>query len=83
MGDNIFIHGNAVSIGCIAIGDGGINVLFPLAVKLGVNRIAIIIAPRDFRLKSTGFFSRYQPVDAPFVFGFAALYEHVSGPSAG
>ena len=55
LGDNIFIHGNAVSIGCIAIGDGGINVLFPLAVKLGVNRIAVIIAPRDFRLKAPVF----------------------------
>ncbi len=63
LGDNIFIHGNAVSIGCIAIGDDGINVLFPLAVKLGVNSMVVIIAPRDFRLKAPVFSGSTNPWD--------------------
>ena len=54
LGDDIYIHGNAVSAGCVAIGNAGINVLFPLAVELGVKRQVVIIAPYDFRVHSPG-----------------------------
>jgi len=51
LGGDIFIHGKAVTIGCIPIGDIAIEELFVLAssVKTGIE---IIISPRDFRKNS-------------------------------
>ncbi|MCC6694234.1 MAG: hypothetical protein IT365_01260 [Candidatus Hydrogenedentes bacterium] len=49
LGDEIFIHGGGSSIGCIAIGDSGIEDLFFLVDKVGCDSIEVIIAPRDFR----------------------------------
>jgi len=49
LGGDIFIHGKAATIGCIPIGDSGIEELFML-VKNAVNKnIKVIISPRDFR----------------------------------
>lgn len=48
LGGDIFIHGSAVSIGCIAIGDAGIEQVFVMAA-LAERPIPILIAPRDFR----------------------------------
>jgi murein L,D-transpeptidase YafK len=47
MGGEIFVHGNQVSIGCIAIGDRAIEEVFCLAAW-AKNR-EIIISPIDFR----------------------------------
>lgn len=49
LGANIFIHGNALSIGCIAIGDVAIEELFVLVYKTGLPNVAVIIAPNDLR----------------------------------
>jgi len=48
LGGDIFIHGKAVTIGCIPIGDVAIEEVFVLsmAAKKGID---IIISPRDFR----------------------------------
>ncbi len=51
-GNNIMIHGNQVSSGCIAIGDEPIEDLFVLAHKVGLPNTKVIIAPFDFRKKS-------------------------------
>ncbi|MEW6710939.1 MAG: L,D-transpeptidase family protein [Candidatus Riflebacteria bacterium] len=48
-GSNIMIHGNQVSNGCLAIGDGPIEDLFLLAAKTGIDKIKVIIAPYDLR----------------------------------
>jgi murein L,D-transpeptidase YafK len=48
-GSNIFIHGHAVSIGCIAIGDRAIEELFVLIYKTGLQQVTVIIAPNDLR----------------------------------
>ena len=50
LGGNIFIHGKAVSRGCLAIGDNAIEELFVLAGLIGERQIRVLIAPRDFRL---------------------------------
>jgi hypothetical protein len=50
MGGDIYIHGNQVSIGCIAIGDAGIEKLFCLAAQVKPSKRRIIISPIDFRL---------------------------------
>jgi murein L,D-transpeptidase YafK len=49
-GSDIFIHGSAVSIGCLAMGDEAIEELFVLAAQVGVENIKVVIAPRDPRL---------------------------------
>lgn len=51
LGGNIFIHGKARSIGCIAIGDEGIKELFPLVAMVGLEHVEVIIAPDDLRYK--------------------------------
>lgn len=51
LGGDIFIHGSAVSIGCIAIGDEAIEQVFVMAA-LADRPIPILIAPRDFRLSA-------------------------------
>ncbi len=48
-GGNIFIHGKAVSIGCLAMGDRAIEELFVLAAEVGIENISVIIAPHDAR----------------------------------
>ncbi len=48
LGGDIYIHGNAVSIGCIALGDAAIEEVFVMAA-LAKRPIPILIAPRDFR----------------------------------
>ncbi|WDE99306.1 hypothetical protein PQO03_15830 [Lentisphaera profundi] len=50
LGNNIFIHGKDVTIGCIPIGDANIEKLFYLTYLVGISRCKVIISPRDFRL---------------------------------
>lgn len=46
-GTNIFIHGKAVSIGCLAIGDTAIEELFVLIANQGRDKVQVIISPTD------------------------------------
>jgi len=48
-GTNIFIHGEAVSIGCLAMGNEAIEELFVLAADIGRHNINVAIAPSDPR----------------------------------
>lgn len=50
LGGDIFIHGNAVSIGCVAVGDRAIEELFVLVAEIGHARVKVIIAPNDLRV---------------------------------
>ena len=49
-GSNIFIHGKAVSIGCLAMGDDVIEDLFVLIAKTGRSKVTVAITPSDPRL---------------------------------
>jgi hypothetical protein len=49
LGGDIMIHGNAVSIGCVAIGDEGAEDLFVLAAQTGAPHLRAVIAPHDLR----------------------------------
>jgi hypothetical protein len=55
------IHGNAVSIGCLAMGDEAAEDLFVLAALTGLTNIEVILSPRDFRSADP----REIPVGAP------------------
>ena len=49
LGGDIMIHGNAVSIGCLAMGDVAAEDLFVLAHRTGLRNIQVILSPVDFR----------------------------------
>ena len=51
-GTNIFIHGKAVSIGCLAMGDKVIEELFYLVKTVGLKNVKVIISPSDPRIQS-------------------------------
>ncbi|MEM6257957.1 MAG: L,D-transpeptidase family protein [Planctomycetota bacterium] len=46
-GTNIFIHGKAASIGCLAIGDPAIEELFVLVAAVGKDNVEVILLPHD------------------------------------
>lgn len=46
-GTNIFIHGKAVSVGCLAMGDEAIEELFTLSHDVGSNNVRVIISPSN------------------------------------
>ena len=46
-GSNIFIHGKAVSVGCLAIGDKAIEQLFTLVHATKASNTSVIISPYD------------------------------------
>ena len=48
-GSDIFIHGGEFSTGCLAIGDRAVEELFALAVRSGMERARVLIAPYDLR----------------------------------
>lgn len=52
LGGDIMIHGNAVSIGCIAIGDEAIEEMFVLAADVDISNIDVVLSPVDFRVRT-------------------------------
>lgn len=46
-GTNIFIHGKAISIGCLAMGDPVIEELFTLVHKVKRQNVQVVITPTD------------------------------------
>ncbi|GAB6262984.1 hypothetical protein PSSHI_32280 [Photobacterium sp. R1] len=61
-GNNIFIHGKAASIGCLAIGDSAIEELFTLVGKIGHQNAEVVIAPHDPRKAPIRPVSNHSPV---------------------
>jgi L,D-transpeptidase catalytic domain len=51
LGGDIMIHGRAVSVGCLAMGDEAAEDLFVLAALTGVSNIEVILSPIDFRVR--------------------------------
>lgn len=49
LGGDIMIHGNTVSIGCLAMGDSAAEDLFILAARTGLQNVQVILSPVDFR----------------------------------
>lgn len=61
LGNNIFIHGKNLSVGCLAVGDLAIDQLFILARRVGLSHIQVIIAPNDLRLQKPATSTFAQP----------------------
>ncbi len=49
LGGDIFIHGGARSIGCLALGDRAIENLFVLVADVGLGHVEVVLAPHDPR----------------------------------
>jgi len=49
LGGDIMIHGAAVSIGCLAVGDEAAEDLFVLAADVAPENVDVILSPIDFR----------------------------------
>lgn len=50
LGGDIMIHGSAVSVGCLAMGDETAEDLFILAALVSKERLRIVVSPTDFRM---------------------------------
>lgn len=61
LGNNIFLHGRAVSVGCLAVGDKAIDQLFLLTRRVGLGHTQVIIAPNDLRTSKPATSSFAQP----------------------
>ncbi|KMV30004.1 ErfK/YbiS/YcfS/YnhG family protein [Photobacterium swingsii] len=48
-GSNIFIHGRASSVGCLAMGDVAIEELFIAVESVGIENVDVVISPTDPR----------------------------------
>lgn len=60
-GNNIFIHGKNLSVGCLAVGNQAIDQLFVLARRVGLKNIQLIISPNDLRYQKAKTASVQQP----------------------
>lgn len=72
LGNNIFLHGKSISVGCLAIGDHAIDQIFLLARRTGLNHVKIIIAPNDLRVSKPATSNFAQPRWLP------ELYQQIS-----
>ncbi|AMP91021.2 TPA: hypothetical protein F7Z80_15660 [Legionella pneumophila] len=72
LGNNIFIHGKNLSVGCLAVGDLAIDQLFILARRVGLKNIQVIIAPNDLRYQKPSTSTFAQPRWLP------ELYKQIS-----
>lgn len=61
LGGDIMIHGNRVSIGCLAMGDQAAEDLFTLAADTKLSGLSVILSPVDFRKRSLPL--DYSPAD--------------------
>jgi murein L,D-transpeptidase YafK len=61
LGDDIMIHGDAVSIGCLAMGDRVAEELFVLAADSQLEEARVILSPVDFRRRQLPQGFRPQP----------------------
>ena len=52
LGFDIFIHGGSATIGCIPIGDAGLEELFLMVSEVGKLNVTAVISPYDMRMKS-------------------------------
>jgi len=64
-GSDIFIHGKAASIGCLAMGDEAIEELFVLTAHIGAENVKVVIAPHDPRVYPLEAYAEYLPSWTP------------------
>jgi murein L,D-transpeptidase YafK len=73
LGGDIMIHGKAVSIGCLAMGNEAAEDLFVLAAETGLKNITVILTPVDFRA------GKKVPKDVVLPSWTTPLYQEIQG----
>jgi murein L,D-transpeptidase YafK len=68
LGSNIFLHGKAKSVGCLAVGDKAIDQLFLLARRVGLSHVKLVIAPNDLRRSKPATLMLAQPRWVPVLY---------------
>jgi len=68
LGGDIFIHGNSLSVGCLAMGDDVAEQLFVLVAKVGKDNVRVIVAPRDFRRTGLSISTNPKPAWLPTLY---------------
>ena len=71
LGGDIMIHGNAKSVGCLAMGDEAAEDFFVLAADVAIKNITVILAPVDFRA------GKSVPANAKLTGWTPELYERI------
>jgi hypothetical protein len=61
LGGDIMIHGDAASVGCLAMGDQAAEDLFVLAAETDIKNTSLILAPVDFRIRDVPSYSPPSP----------------------
>lgn len=51
LGGDIFIHGENVSKGCLAVGNNAIEELFVMTAQIGIEKVSVLISPKDYRFR--------------------------------
>jgi hypothetical protein len=78
LGGDIMIHGSAVSVGCLAVGNAAADV-FVLSGLVGKERVKVVISPTDFRAgPTTG--PTIGPTTGPMSTGPASTAPTTRGP---
>ena len=67
------IHGKALSVGCLAVGDLAAEELFVLAADVGIRNVEVLVVPTDF--SQSGMFPLSWPASPPWL---PALYGYLS-----
>ncbi|MEZ5923316.1 MAG: hypothetical protein R3D57_02940 [Hyphomicrobiaceae bacterium] len=76
LGGDIMIHGKALSIGCLAVGDPASEEFFVMAHSVGLQNLQVVIAPRDFR-KPSVFSSMKETINLGGPVWLPRLYEDI------
>jgi len=71
LGGEIMIHGDAKSVGCLAMGDEASEDFFVLAADTGITNITVVLSPVDFRA------GKAVPTNAKLTDWTPALYEEI------
>ena len=61
LGGDIMIHGNSVSIGCLAMGDEAAEELFVMAALSAKENVKVVVSPIDFRTQASPGFALNLP----------------------
>ncbi|MBX9666591.1 MAG: L,D-transpeptidase family protein [Candidatus Obscuribacterales bacterium] len=68
LGGDIMIHGSDVSVGCLAIGDEGIEELFVLVSDTGREKVNVLLAPNDLTTTKPNIDFKSQPSWLPTLY---------------
>ncbi|MFC3192941.1 murein L,D-transpeptidase family protein [Marinicella sediminis] len=79
-GSDIFIHGKAVSVGCLAMGDSVIEELFSLVYAVGRMHVEVVIAPHDPVIRALSVPAGSPPWVSDLYSQITSAIEHIRQP---